>query len=171
MRYDMLETDRLRLRPYRLEDFRFYVYLWQDPDVVRYIGNGQPRSKADLKANYPYWVSKSELGKGILLMELRDSCKPVGHAGLLPQVVDGQEQLEIGYWVAKEHWGKGYASETAALCRDVAFKQLGVPRVISIIQPENIRSIRVAEKTGMRFHHATEFHGIPVHIFAMENPF
>jgi RimJ/RimL family protein N-acetyltransferase len=62
--------------------------------------------------------------------------------------LDGELELEIGWTIARELWGNGYATEAAAVCRDHAFRELGRDRVISLIAPENVASIRVAEKIG-----------------------
>lgn len=162
----MLETQRLLFRPYRISDFDFYLSLWQDPDVVQYIGNGHVKTKEELKQNFPYWLSKSELGKGVLVMLHRGTLKPIGHAGLVPQTVDDKDELEVGYWVSKRHWGRGYATEAAQLFSTIAFEQLGRKRIISIIQPANVRSVHVAQKIGMSLEKSTEFHGQHVHIYA-----
>lgn len=164
----MLQTTRLIFRPYRNEDYAFYLRLWQDPDMVRFIGSGEIHATDQLKTNFPYWLSKSSLGKGVLLMLLRSTYKSVGHAGLVPQLIDGQEEMEIGYWVAKRYWNQGLATEAAVMFRDIAFHELKRARLISIIQPDNHSSIRVATKIGMRFEKHTVFKGIPVHIYAME---
>lgn len=166
----MLETTRLYFRPYGHKDFQFYLQMWQDKDMVRFIGTGEIRDKAHLKANFPYWISRSSLGKGVLLMLLRRTSKPIGHAGLVPQVVDGKNEMEIGYWVAKQHWNYGYATESACLFRDIAFRELGINRVVSIIQPENVQSIRVAEKMGMDLCRKTIFKDQPVLLYAMTRP-
>ena len=65
------------------------------------------------------------------------------------QLVEERDQLEIGYHVRRSLWGNGYATEAARSCMDYAFNQLGVPRVISMIRPENLNSRRVAEKNGL----------------------
>ncbi|MFD1676893.1 GNAT family N-acetyltransferase [Alicyclobacillus fodiniaquatilis] len=163
----MLETPRLLFRPYTWDDFQFYVDLWQDPDVVRHIGDGQVRSKTSLKTNYPYWLAKSALGRGVLLMVHKATQRPIGHAGLVPQEVAGSMELEVGYWLAKRYWGHGFATEAASLFRDIGFTAFKRDRLISIIQPANGASIHVAEKIGMQFEQCTQFHQQLVHIYSM----
>jgi RimJ/RimL family protein N-acetyltransferase len=162
-----LETKRIRFRPYRIEDFPFYLKLWQDPEIIRYIGHGTVRDTDDLKKNYPYWLSKSGLGSGVLLMTLKQTGKPIGHAGLVPQIVDGCTETEVGYWLDKPYWGHGLATEAAHFFCDIGQRVLGYERLISIIQPENERSVRVAKRAGMSFEKATTFKEIPVHIYAL----
>lgn len=65
------------------------------------------------------------------------------------RIVEGREEVELGWHVKRSHWGRGIAPEAAAACRDHAFGALGLERLISLIRPENIPSRRVAEKIGM----------------------
>ena len=76
---------------------------------------------------------------------------------------------EIAWALAREHWGQGLASEAATIVRDWAFGTLGLPRLVSVIIPENRASVRVAEKIGERFDHDDKIDGTPVKIYAIEN--
>lgn len=76
--------------------------------------------------------------------------KVIGHCGLLQKEVDGQQEVELVYVFARASWGRGYATEAAMALRDHAFGQLGLQRLISLIEPENAVSERVAIKVGMR---------------------
>jgi RimJ/RimL family protein N-acetyltransferase len=85
-------------------------------------------------------------GYGHWVLEQLDTGEPVGRAGLLRP--DGWPDLEVGWTVAREHWGKGYAPEAArAACR-YAHDELGARHIVSLILPSNANSIRVAEKLG-----------------------
>jgi RimJ/RimL family protein N-acetyltransferase len=79
----------------------------------------------------------------------------IGYCGLFffPDI-NGQPEVEIGYRLERSAWGRGYATEAARAVRDFAFGDLGMQRLIAIIDPSNIASIRVAEKIGM--HHEAE---------------
>lgn len=89
----------------------------------------------------------------------------VGYCGLLVQQVDGVEELEIGYSLLGEFRNKGYATEAARLCRDVAFSKYQAESVISIISLSNEPSANVARKNGMRIDKQSNHHGNPVNIF------
>jgi RimJ/RimL family protein N-acetyltransferase len=102
------------------------------------------------------------------MVERKDTGEPVGQAGLVKQRLDGKDEWEIGYWMKKACWGKGYASEAAATFRDFAIRDLRLDRVISIIQPANLASIRVAVKIGMSLERHTIFQGIPVAVYSLE---
>ena len=65
--------------------------------------------------------------------------------------VNGRAEIEIGYRLARAHWGQGYATEAVTAVRDYAFAALEMPRLIALIDPANTTSIRVAEKAGMRY--------------------
>ncbi|MDQ2691068.1 MAG: GNAT family N-acetyltransferase, partial [Chloroflexota bacterium] len=75
-----------------------------------------------------------------------------GYCGLFyfPDV-GGKPEVEIGYRLRRSAWGKGFATEAACAVRDFAFNSLGMQRLIALIDPDNIASIRVAEKLGMQY--------------------
>jgi RimJ/RimL family protein N-acetyltransferase len=83
-------------------------------------------------------------------------------------VIDGREEVELGYRLIRSRWGKGLATEAAIATVHYAFEVLKLPRLISIIEPENHRSIRVAEKCGLVSRKEAKFHGISVKIYAIE---
>nr|NIM01242.1 GNAT family N-acetyltransferase [Acidobacteriota bacterium]NIM61968.1 GNAT family N-acetyltransferase [Acidobacteriota bacterium]NIO59690.1 GNAT family N-acetyltransferase [Acidobacteriota bacterium]NIQ30785.1 GNAT family N-acetyltransferase [Acidobacteriota bacterium]NIQ85818.1 GNAT family N-acetyltransferase [Acidobacteriota bacterium] len=96
-------------------------------------------------------ASMAERGWDSFVIERRDDPRFAGIVGLAPQEVDGVEEIELGYRLMPPFWGQGLATEAACATRDYAFETLGLPRIISIIEPENVGSIRVAEKAGLRY--------------------
>jgi len=82
--------------------------------------------------------------------------------------LDGELELEIGWTIARELWGNGYATEAALACRDHAFRALDRDRVISLIAPENVPSIRVAEKIGESYERDVELPHMRVGLYALE---
>ena len=101
-------------------------------------------------------------------MILRESGELIGDCGLTQQLVDGQKEIEIGYHLRRDHWGKGFATETATACRDYAFAHLQVDRVISLIRPENIPSRRVAERNGMTLWKEVIWRDLPHCVYAIQ---
>ncbi|SDC06386.1 Protein N-acetyltransferase, RimJ/RimL family [Terribacillus halophilus] len=162
----MHETKRLFIRPYMTEDLPFLESLVSDPRVVRYIGNGKPRTKEGARLFFNWNLSHQPLGLQVLIE--KETGKPIGHAGLVPQEVDGVMELEIGYWIAPNHWGKGFATEAAAAFKDIA-STLGSKRVIALIYPDNTASCKVAEKLGMQVWKTIERHNKQVLVYAKEN--
>jgi RimJ/RimL family protein N-acetyltransferase len=164
----MMKTDRLIIRPYTNDDLPFLESLVSDPRVVRYIGNGKPRTKegAQLYWNLTHRKDNEQLGLQVLID--RETGEKIGHAGLVPQEVEGVTELEVGYWIALAFWGKGYATEAAFAFKDLAFAQLHVTRIIALIYPENLASRRVADKLGMRVWKSIERHEKEVLVYAKE---
>jgi ribosomal-protein-alanine N-acetyltransferase len=91
----------------------------------------------------------------------------IGYCGFFPQIVDDVEELEIGYRINPVYWRRGIATEAARAVRDHGFNDLQLPRLISLIHPENIASRRVAEKNGMTPEKETVFRGFPTIVFSI----
>ena len=153
----MLETERLLLRKPQREDADALVPLLTDPRVMRYIGSGQD---ADPISVIERWLGRWQAnGVGHFLIERRQDGAFLGRTGIV--VWDTRTwrnttraeaglhaQPELGWALVRPHWGKGYATEAARAVRDWAYEEAGVVRLISLIQPENLASQRVAERLG-----------------------
>jgi RimJ/RimL family protein N-acetyltransferase len=148
------DTERLHLRRFSAADREPFAALNADPEVVRYVGDGHPMTRADsdalLDAIDAHWAQH---GFGLWCAAPRadpDAC--LGFVGLavpsfLPSVLPA---VEVGWRLARPAWGRGLATEAARASLDHAFGALALESVISVIDPGNARSIRVAEKLGMR---------------------
>ena len=110
----------------------------------------QPPERLRLMAGRLTPAQDQTSGRGLWLVSDRVSGAPVGQVGLLIQEVNGLPESEVGYLIHRPYWRQGLATEAARATRDWAFERLAVPRVISLIRPENIPSRGVAEKLGMR---------------------
>jgi RimJ/RimL family protein N-acetyltransferase len=144
----ILETPRLILREFQLEDVDALALILSDPETMRFYPKPFDRRGVE------EWITRnrqrySKDGHGLWAMILKASGELIGNCGLVLQEVDGANEIEIGYHVRRDHWGQGLATEAARACRDFGFEQLPVERLISLIRPENIASRRVAEKNGM----------------------
>jgi RimJ/RimL family protein N-acetyltransferase len=165
-----IQTERLSFRRYRDGDFRFLQSLLANPEVVRFIGNGNTRNR-DEALEFLYWIYRSYQETpdiGLRLMVREGDNQRIGHAGLVSQLVDGAEELEIGYWIAPEFWGQGYAKEAAAGIRDYAIGELGKKRMVSLIQPGNEASKKVAQYVGMSLEKEIAMGGKDVCVYALE---
>ena len=148
----MFSSERLIFRSYTEDDFKFLYSMLSDEKMMRFIGSGKPRNREE-SVNFLQWIFQHyELNKeyGLKLLVRKTDGVPIGHAGIVPQVIEGREELEVGYWIAREHWGNGYASEAAKSLLERGLSQLGEDRYISLVQKGNLASRKVAEKTGMR---------------------
>ncbi|MGI0534149.1 GNAT family N-acetyltransferase [Bacillus pfraonensis] len=165
----MFHTDRLQFRKYTMNDLEFYASLWGNEKVMRYIGNGTPKTYVQCKKSLENWVLPSyKNGLGLFLMIEKDTGTPIGHAGLVRQQVEEKEEIEIGYWLLPEYWGKGYGKEAATAFRDYGFQALGLNKLISLINPDHPASIFVARKTGLSYEKTVSFHGIDVLVYAIK---
>ena len=103
----------------------------------------------------------------MLLVRKQDGF-PIGHAGLVPQIVEDRDESEMGYWIAQSYWGHGYAFEAACACRDFGFQRLHKERLVSIINFENTGSKKVALKTGLTFEREVNFHSNNVALYSID---
>jgi len=144
----ILETERLILRYQESADIVPLVKLWTDPEVTKHMGG--PRESDWLKTEFektaqdPY-VEQYDLWPVIEKV----TGQTIGHCGLLDKEVEDRMEIELVYILASAFWGKGYATEIAQGLKQHAFEKLGIDRLISLIEPENAASERVAIKAGM----------------------
>lgn len=147
-----LETKRLLLRGWRDEDLGPYARLCADPEVMRYIGDGSTlapgQSERQISCFVRHW---EERGLGLWAVEEKASGAFAGFAGLVHQEgwTEGPYKTEVGWRFGRGFWGRGLATEAAKASVNYGFERLGLERVISIIQPGNVASRRVAEKAGL----------------------
>ena len=145
----IVETERLRLRPVEFSDIPALVDLWSDPDVTRYMGG--PRDRVELTRIFQEvardpWAERYDMYP----VEEKETGRLVGHCGLTNKEVEGKTEIELVYVLAQSAWGRGYATEIATAIKAYAFEQMGVARLIALIEPENEASEKVAVKVGMR---------------------
>jgi [ribosomal protein S5]-alanine N-acetyltransferase len=165
-----LTTARLLLRHFHILDSVPLYRVFGDAEVMRF-GNGvQTREwvlswlQTCLEWYYRSW------GFGPYAVVTKHNQEVIGYCGLFyfPDL-DGQPEVEIGYRLARSAWGQGYATEAAIAVRDYAFKTLGIKRLIAMIDPSNIASVRVAKKIGMQYEKdiMLEDYTHPDHIYSM----
>lgn len=146
------ETSRLILRQFRLDDLEAMNAVYRDAEVMRY-GDGV-QSPARVRAWIGDWIEKYYLqwGFGMWAVMEKKTAVVIGYCGLSQfpgRCAEGE--TEIGFRLARRHWGCGFATESAMAVRDHAFAELRLPCLIALIAPANVASIRVAEKIGMRY--------------------
>jgi ribosomal-protein-alanine N-acetyltransferase len=144
----ILETERLLLREFVPGDADALAAVISDPETMRFYP--EPRDRAGVES----WIERNRRryrgdGHGLWAMILKSSGDVIGDCGLTRQTVEGVDEIEIGYHVRRDLWGRGFAPEAAGVCRDYGFRHLGVERLIALIRPENLPSRRVAEKIGL----------------------
>ena len=143
--------------------------MGSDPLVMRYLGNGQVldehASWRSCAALLGHWVLR---GYGQWVAEEKATGTAIGRIGIYDP--DGWPGLEVGWSLAREHWGKGYATEGGAAALRYAFDIVGVAHVVSLIQPDNAASIRVAEKLGGSVEQTVTVVGKQALVYAYSQP-
>jgi RimJ/RimL family protein N-acetyltransferase len=161
-----LETERLLLLPWRRDDWQQLKPIAQDSEVVRYISNGQPWTEERIRRLVDLQVA-CYAQRGFCLWRLVDksSGEMVGFCGLQP--LDQTDEIEVGWWLARLHWGKGLATEAAREALHDGFERIGLRRIVAIAQPANQASIHIMQKLGMSFERETTHRGFGVVMYAI----
>jgi RimJ/RimL family protein N-acetyltransferase len=161
-----LETARLRLRHFRAADLDSYAALCADPEVMRYVGDRSVLSREDAWRQMAMLAGHWHLrGFGMWAVEERTTGAFVGRVGLY--YPEGWPDREVAWALARRFWGRGYATEAARAALGEAFGRLGWARVISLIDPANTRSVRLAERLGERLEGEAMIRGHPVAVYAL----
>ena len=173
---EVLQTTRLRLREFILQDADALALVLSDPEAMRHYPAPYDR------AGVEQWIERNrqryqDHGVGLWAMELtarqdteaqNEVQKIIGDCGIILQEVEGERLYEIGYHLRRDFWGQGLATEAAIACRDWAFAHLKPDRLISLIRPENLPSRRVAERTGMTIWKEVSWRGLRHHVYSIE---
>lgn len=148
----VIHTSRLVLRPYANEDKQHFIRLLTDSDVMRYVDHGvltceQANALWDklIDTMYPAGIDT------IWAVTSMDDERFVGHASVRPRPVKPGD-WEISYYLVKDEWGKGFATELAQRLSKYAFEILALPVVYATVVPQNTSSIGVLRKAGFSFH-------------------
>jgi ribosomal-protein-alanine N-acetyltransferase len=185
-----LESERLTLRRIEPDDLEFFTQLHADPEVARYLLHGKPRSAQeslgwlrsilrtyeDFELGQLAVLRKSDgmllgrCGLSDLAVEVRASAASVPRAWYQREDAPAGAEIvferELGYTFHRNSWGQGYASEAARCVFDYARDVLKLPRVISIIHPDNVRSLRVAQRFGVQREDVIELMSRPFERFS-----
>ena len=153
-----LETERLRLRAFCTRDVDDYAALNADPEVGLYLGGGGPWDRDRSWRHMAFLLGHWQLrGSGMWAVEQRETGTFVGMIGFAHPA--GWPGFELAWKLMRRWWGNGYATEGAAAALTYAFTVLKKDCVISLIHPENLASIRVAERIGESLQGRTEVMG------------
>ena len=144
-----LETERLVLRLFTRDDVQAMYKMSSDPDVIRYAESEPAKDLDDAMSRleegplYDYATH----GYGRFAVEWKETGEVIGFCGI--KYIRELDLPEVGYRYFKEYWGRGIGTEAAQACVEFAREDLGVEKLIALIIPENIGSVRLAEKLGM----------------------
>ncbi len=159
-----LETDRLLLRMFRDSDITTVAEWSADPNVMRYVGDGQPINRCNAWRAMASWLGHWQLrGYGFWAMEEKATQQLVGRCGFFNP--PDWPRFEVGWTLHPQHWRKGFATEAANAALKYAFTAMRRDAVSSIIHPDNAASIQVATRIGERLAGEADLFGKRVLIY------
>lgn len=164
----ILETSRLTLRPFQEADLDAYAAMCADPEVMRFLSvDGAVLTRADAWRQMSMYLGHWELrGYGTWAVVERGNGGFVGRVGL--HYPEGWPDRELGWTLARQFWGRGYASEAARASIAHAFDTLGWTHLVSLIHPENHRSARLAERLGYHPRGVAEVRGLRLTMYRLD---
>jgi RimJ/RimL family protein N-acetyltransferase len=161
---DTFSTARLaaeRLRPAHLAEL---IRMHCDPDVMAHLGGLRDLAQTEhyLARNLRHW---DEYGFGLWILREAGGGDPVGRAVLRHVLIEGQDDVEVGYAFYQQYWGRGLATEVTAACLEHARRDLGLDAIVAITSPANRASQRVLEKSGLVLDREFVHEGAPAFLF------
>jgi [ribosomal protein S5]-alanine N-acetyltransferase len=161
-----IETERLVIREFQPErDSEAMLRVYGDPEVMRFIPGGAVSDEQGVRALLQGYVdAQRQQGFSSWAVAERTGGRTIGDAGF--GIFEPTQEVELGYTFARDHWGKGYATEAARACLSAGLAQLPVARIIAVVDAENVASLRVPERIGMKRVSTIEAHGRPHVLFA-----
>lgn len=163
----ILETERLLLRDQRPEDADVLAKMFADEEVMRFIGDGKTYPRSVVEQSIAKWNDYGrKFGYTSWAVVRKEDNAFIGKCGFnrLPDDSD----IELAYMLDEPFWGKGYATEIASATLEHGIKKLGMKRVVALVYPQNSPSIRVIEKSGMKYEKQYEYKGIKMLMYAKE---
>lgn len=162
----IIETEHLILRSFQDSDLEPYYEMMADPDITRYLVPGEPMAPRDawrsIAGMAGHWILR---GHGQWALEEKSSGQFVGRCGVIEP--EGWPSKEIGWVLHKKAWGKGYATEAAKAGLDYAFNTMKLDKIISLIQPGNQGSVKVAERIGETYEERIEIFGKQADVYSL----
>ena len=156
----IFSTSRLFVRAWTLGDAESVFRLYRDARVWAYIGGGPGHGRIEESREWLHRVidgDDGEPGPGCWAIVERTSNRVIGAALLVP--FPGTNEHEIGYHLAHDAWGHGFATEVAVGLVRYGFSMLGLGRIIAVTSPDNLASRRVLEKAGLTRQGTRNYHG------------
>lgn len=163
----ILETERLVLETIEEGIFEELADLLANEKVHEFFPKTLNRNES-IEFLEKTQKRQTEDGLSFWAVMRKDDMRFLGICGLLKQIIDEKEEIEVGYRINDEFWNNGYGTEAAKGCIEYAKNKLRLSSIISLILPENKQSIRVAEKNGLSLEKETKFHGQMHHVYRIQ---
>lgn len=167
----ILQSERIFFREFTTGDAALILTLNSDPEVVKYV-HEEPITDPDtalaniINRIIPQYYT---YGYGRWAAILKDRNEFIGWCGL--KYRPERNEIDLGYRFLQNHWGKGYATESALATLKHGFEKLNIPAITAMAHIENTASLKVIEKCGMHFQQFEQVEGCPVKVFRLNNPF
>lgn len=147
----VIETERLLIRPFTIDDIEPSYAMNLDAEVSKYTGDGGVVTKEEIERRIIEDVmgDYQRHGFGRLAVELKEENKFIGFTGL--KYLEEMDEVDLGFRFMKEYWGRGIATESARASVKLGFDTLKLEKIIAMVLPENIASIRVLEKLNFEY--------------------
>ncbi|HLJ30055.1 MAG TPA: GNAT family N-acetyltransferase [Candidatus Angelobacter sp.] len=160
------QTGRLALRHFTMEDLQPLAAMHCNPEVSRFIGG--VKTLEQTRQRLLGWMEEyKRYGFAKWAVILRSTGEFIGRCGLSLEQFDDTSEWELGWTLARAYWGQGYATEAAEAAMQHCFRVLGHSRLISLIRPQNLASIRVAQRLGMQYERQVQWNGAPANLYAL----
>lgn len=164
-------TSRLTIRELSENDLDDLKETYAQPDVNKYIEDIDndldieiEKQKAYIKNIYSFY------GYGLWGVYHKETGKLIGRCGIQNRKIQGKEEIELGYLLSKDYWGSGFASESGKAVINYAFHTLQIQRIVAVIEPENYRSVKVAERIGMSKENTVIINNKEYFLYSIEIP-
>ena len=145
----ILTTKRLFLREMSENDLEYLQKIFDEATAMTFYTPHQKQEKAKIWIEHMQ-ASYKENRFGMWLCFLAKSKMFIGQCGIMKNEINGNDELELGYSILRKFWNRGYATEAAQACINYVFGNLDVPRVVSLIENDNLPSVHVSRKVGMK---------------------
>lgn len=163
---NIIETERLAMRPFREEDLDWLTGHRSSGDVSQFLGGLDLQTPEFVEKRMKFYMDTyAKLGFSMSVTSLRETGERIGVTGIQPLEKTGD--VEVGYSFDKEHWGKGFATESAVGWLRFGFGEAGLERIVAVADPDNLGSIAVMKKVGMTFEDTAFSYGFKVVRYAV----
>jgi ribosomal-protein-alanine N-acetyltransferase len=165
---ESFSTGRVTANPLRAEDLKELCLMHQDIEVMRYMGGArnEEESKRWLSDNLDHWNIH---GFGCWMLTHRADGGFVGRSGLRRAQLDSGDEVELGYALVTQYWGKGLATEMAKAIVEIGFERLELESLIALVDAPNLASRKVAEKLGFHFERNTIWKSLPTMLYRLDH--
>ncbi|MEN8769475.1 MAG: GNAT family N-acetyltransferase [Candidatus Arcticimaribacter sp.] len=164
------ESDRLLFRPIAETDFETWLPFFKSKAAMQHWPMGNLTAEEYAHQWYEkQWHRYKHNWGGMNALILKDSQTLIGHAGLLTQKIENKIELEVAYSLLPDYWQKGYATETALKCKNVAFEEGYCQKLVALIAPSNTPSIAVAKSLGMKKEKRVLFQEVVADLYYIEH--